>query len=97
MIEKVEGIVISEVAYGESSKIINIFTRSFGIVGIICKGAKSMKSRLRAVTTKFTYGYFNIYYKKDKLSTLVSVDIINPLKNIIEDLTLISYLTYLTD
>ena len=97
MIEKVEGIVISEVAYGESSKIINIFTRSFGIVGIICKGAKSIKSRLRAVTTKFTYGYFNIYYKKDKLSNLISVDVINNLTITKQNILLMGYLNFLTE
>lgn len=97
MIEAIEGIVISEVAYGETSKIINIFTRSFGIVGIICKGAKSMKSRLRAVTTKFTYGTFNVYYKKDKLSNLISVDVINNLTNIKQNILLIGYLNFLTE
>ncbi len=97
MIETIEGIVISEVAYGETSKIINIFSRDFGIVGVICKGAKSMKSRLRAVTTRFSYGNFNLYYKKDKLSTLISVDPINNLTNIKQDIVLMGYLNYLTE
>ncbi len=97
MIETIEGIVISEIAYGETSKIINIFSRDFGIVGIICKGAKSMKSRLRAVTTRFSYGNFNLYYKKDKLSTLISVDPINNLTNIKQDIILMGYLNYLTE
>lgn len=97
MIEAIEGIVISEVAYGETSKIINIFAKEYGIVGIICKGAKSMKSRLRAVTTRFTYGTFNVYYKKDKLSTLITVDTINNLSHIKQDIILIGYINYLTE
>lgn len=97
MIEEIEGIVISEIAYGETSKIINVFAKKYGIVGIICKGAKSMKSRLRAVTTKFTYGVFNVYYKKDKLSTLITVDPINNLSNIKQDILLMGYINYITE
>jgi len=97
MIEAIEGVVISEIAYGETSKIINVFAKDYGIVGIICKGAKSMKSRLRAVTTRFTYGTFNIYYKKDKLSTLITVDTINNLSNIKQDILLMGYINYLTE
>ena len=97
MLSKVEGIVLSETPYGETSKIINVYTKEYGLIGIMCKGAMGIKSRIRSVTQKLTYGIFNIYYKKDKLSTLVSVDIINPLKNIKEDITLISYASYISE
>lgn len=97
MLSEVEGIVLNVTPYGETSKIINVYTKEYGIIGIMCKGAMGIKSKLRSVTQKFTYGKFNIYYKKDKLSTLVSVDIINPLKNILSDILLISYTSYLSD
>ena len=97
MLEEVEGIILSETPYGETSKIINVFTKNHGVIGIMCKGAMGIKSKLRSVTTKFTYGLFNIYYKNDKLSTLVSVDIINPLKNIKSDILLISYVSYISE
>ena len=64
---------------------------------MMCKGAKSMKSPLRSVTQSFTYGIFNIYYKENKLSTLVSVDPITNFTNIRQDLTLISFVTYLSE
>ena len=35
MIEKIEGIIISEQVYGETSKIINILTPDKGIIGVI--------------------------------------------------------------
>ena len=97
MISEVEGIILSETPYGETSKIINVFTKEYGVIGIMCKGAMGIKSKLRSTTTKLTYGKFNIYYKKDKLSTLVSVDIINYLKNIKSDILLISYASYLCE
>lgn len=97
MLTNVEGIILSVTPFGETSKIINVFTKDYGVIGIMCKGAMGIKSKLRSVTQNLTYGNFNIYYKKDKLSTLVSVDIINPLKKIKEDILLISYASYLSD
>lgn len=97
MLIEVEGFILKETAYGESSKIINVLTKEKGLIGIICKGAKSMKSKLRSCTQMFTYGIFNLYYKENKLSTLVSVDVINPLKNIRQDLLKVSFITYLSE
>ncbi len=97
MIKKVEGIVISEVAYGETSKIINVFTKEYGIIGVIAKGAKSLKSKLRNYTVPFTYGYFHIYYKEEKLSTLIECEIIDELKTLKTDIVLMSYLNYLIE
>ena len=50
MLTEVEGIVISETNYQETSKIINILTAG-GIVSAIVKGAKSLKSPLRVPTS----------------------------------------------
>lgn len=97
MISKLEGIIISETAYGETSKIINILTKEEGLIGVMCKGAKSLKNPLRAKTLKFTYAYFHIKYKKDKLSILLDVEIIDRLKNIHENIEKISYMTYISE
>ncbi len=96
MIRKIEGIVVREQKYSETSKIIDIITEE-GIVGIMAKGSRTMKSELRSVTNKLVYGDFNIYYKKDKLSTLISVDVSNNFKNIKKDITKISYASFLLD
>lgn len=97
MIEKVEGIVINEKAYGETSKIIKVITKEYGIIGIIAKGARTLKSEFRVSTAKLSYAYFNIIYKEGKLSTLVSADIINPFKSIIKDINKISYAVYILE
>lgn len=97
MLEKIEGIVISEQAYGETSKIINILTPDRGLVGVMAKGAKKLKSDLRNVSGKLNYGYFDLYYKPDKLSTLVSADIKNSFKNIRKDIKKISYASFLLE
>lgn len=97
MISKFEGIVISTTTYGENSSIINILTKNHGLVGVMCKGSKSLKNPLRIKTQKFTYGYFYLTYNENKLSKLNDVDIIDNFNTIKTDLTLISYLSYLTE
>lgn len=97
MIKKVEGIIINESPFGDTSKIIQLFTKEYGIIGVMCKGVKSMKSRLRALTIKFTYGSFYLYYKEDKLSILKDVDVLDDFKIIKNDILLISYLNYVTE
>lgn len=96
MYKEIEGIVISEQDYKESSKIVKIITKD-GIISVIAKGARKLKSDLRNNTTKLSYGIFNIYYKENNLSTLVSVDIINYFKNIKKDIVKISYSSYLLE
>ena len=97
MLTKVEGIILKESPYSNTSKIVNLYTKEYGLIHLLCKGAKTIKSKLRPYTVKFTYGYFDIIYKPDKLSTLVDGDIINNLTNIKSDITSISYLSYMAE
>lgn len=97
MVKDVTGIVLKERDYGESSKILDVFTKEYGLIGVISKGSKKMKSNLSGVSTRLTYGVFHIYYKEDKLSTLTGVDVINPLINIKNDIINIGFATYLSE
>ena len=96
-IESIEGIVISETNYSESSKILNVLTSKYGQIGIISKGCRNMKSKLRGVSRKLIYGTFNIYYKENGLSTLISVDVINSFSKTLMDLEKISYASFIID
>lgn len=97
MIKKIEGIIISEVDYKENSKIINILSPTHGIIGILAKGTKKIKSNISGVTSKLTYGYFHINYKENNLSTLIEVDIIDIFKKIRTNIDLISYASYILE
>ena len=94
---KVKGIIISDTNYSESSKILNVLTKEYGLIGIIAKGCRNLKSKLRSVSTKLTYGYFYINYKENSLSTLLEVDVLNDFKTIKTNLTKIGYALYLVD
>ena len=97
MTEKVTGIVISEADYGETSKILNLLTVEKGLVGVISKGCRSVKSPLCSVSQKLTYGCFHVYYKEGKLSILKSVDVINTFSLIRKDIVKISYAALILD
>ncbi len=82
---KVKGIVVGEQDYLESSKILKIFTEDRGIISVISKGCKKPKSPFKEASSSLIYANFDISYKKDGLSTLVGVDIIEIFKNILMD------------
>ena len=95
MIEKVDGIVVRETPYKDTSKIIEVFTKEYGIISIIAKGAKRIKSPLFTGTTYLSYSSFCV--SKKNISTLRSVDTIFSFKNILKDISLLSSASYLVE
>lgn len=93
----VEGIVLKETLYSETSKVIQVLTKEYGLIGIMAKGASSIKSPLRSLTIPFLYGKFSIIYKKDKLSVLKSGNIIKLYGSSTKDLKLYAYISYLSE
>lgn len=96
-IESFNGLVLSETNYGESSKILNVLTKEYGLIGIMSKGCRNVKSKLRGVSRKLIYGKFHVYYKENGLSVLIGVDLINSFTNIIMDLEKVSYAAFMID
>ena len=97
MQKKVEGIVISTVDYKESSKIINVFTKENGIIGVIAKGSKNLKNKLHTTTSILSYGLFYLNYIENKVSSLKEVDIIDYFKEIRKDIYKTNYSLFLLE
>ena len=97
MLVKTKGIILSETNYSETSKILNVLTCDYGLIGMLAKGARNIKSKLRGVTNKMIYGEFTINYKENSLSTINEVSVINSFKNINFDLKKASYSFYIMD
>ena len=93
----VDGIVLQDTNYGESSKILNVLTKEYGLIGVMSKSCRGVKSKLRGVSRNLVYGTFHIYYKENGLSTLIGVDVKNGFLNILQDLSTISYASYILD
>ena len=83
MLKTIKGYVIQATDYKENSKILNILTED-GIVGVISKGCKNLKSNLRLISQKLVYAEYVIYYKEKGLSTLKEGTIINNFDNYYE-------------
>ena len=70
-IVKTEGIVIGETNYSESSKILKVLTKDYGLISIMSKGCRNLKSKLRVVNSKLVYATFHFNYKENGISTLI--------------------------
>lgn len=94
---KTKGIVLSETPYSETSKILNVLTDEYGLIGMISKGSRNVKNKLRGVSNKMNYGEYTINYKEKGLSTLIEGTTINSFKNIYTDMKKAMYAFYLMD
>ncbi len=96
---KTQGIVIKQSDFGESNRIITIFTKEYGIIKAVVYGAKSIKSKKGAACQFLTYADFILSSKNSELMTVQSVDVIEsfyPLREDIEKLSLCVYFADLT-
>lgn len=96
MLQKCEGIVIRTTDYGETNKVVTLYTREWGKVGVMARGAKKPNSRLAAVTQLFTYGYF-LMQKGSGLGSLQQGEMISSMRSIREDIFLTAHASYIVD
>lgn len=94
---KTKGIILSETPFQESSKILNILTEDYGLIGVLSKGCKTMKSKLRSLSNKMIYAEFVLSYKENKLSILTDGEILDSYKSIYTDFKKASYSFYIID
>lgn len=96
MIYKVEGIIIRCVDYGEGNKILTLFTKEMGKIGVMAKGAKKTKSRLSAVSQLFSHGYF-VFYHGGGLGSLTSGDVIDSFRILHQDIIKTGWAAYIVE
>lgn len=96
MFHKCEGIVIRTTQYGETNKIVTLYTREWGKVGVMARGAKKPKSRLASITQPFTYGYFLIQ-KTSGIGGLEQGEAISSMRGIKEDIFKTAYAAYILE
>jgi DNA repair protein RecO (recombination protein O) len=96
MLIKAEGIVIRTTDYGETNKIVTLYTREQGKVGVMARGAKKPRSKLAASGQLLTYGQY-LYTIGKGLGTLQQGDIENPFRYIKADIFKMAYATYIVD
>lgn len=88
MEEKAEGIVISSVSYGESDKILNVFTPDKGVISAKIKGVKKAGAKLKFAQEPFCFAEF-IFTKKGEYRTIIGASLIDtfyPIRQSVESL-----------
>lgn len=96
MLTKWEGIVIRTMPYGESHKIVTLFTEEAGKMTVMARGAKKTRSKLAAVTQPFTYGAFLIQSGRG-MGTLSQGEPIESMRFIRENLEATAYASYVVE
>lgn len=61
-----DGLVLRESEYGENDKLIVVLTAELGLITLIAKGARSMRSKTMPLCHRFTYSNFEYYQKNDR-------------------------------
>lgn len=96
MINRYEGIVIRTTDYGESNKIVVIYSREAGKIAGMARGAKKPNNRLTSASQLFTYGYFVIYRGRG-LGTIQQADMVPTFRSIREDIFKTAYASYIVE
>lgn len=96
LLYKIEGIIIRTVDYGESNKIVTIYTKEMGKIAVMARGAKKPKSRLSSISQLFNYGQFLIQ-KGSGLGVLNQGELLNSFKGIRSDIFQTAYAAYMVE
>ncbi|HHY72978.1 MAG TPA: DNA repair protein RecO [Bacillus bacterium] len=96
MLRKVEGIIIRTNDYGETNKIVTLFTREMGKIGVMARGAKKTQSRLTSVSQLFIHGHFLVQIGAG-LGTMQQGEMISSFRALREDLYKAAYAAYIVE
>ena len=73
----IKGIVLREVDYGESSKMLTVFSGDHGIIRVSGRGVRKVKSKLRSFSQIFSFCEMDLYKNKGDVYTLTGGRIID--------------------
>ncbi|MBT3601982.1 MAG: DNA repair protein RecO [Candidatus Latescibacteria bacterium] len=77
MIVQTEGLVLRNFRMSESSKVVIVYTRNFGKVRLVAKGARRPKSKFGASLEPLTWGRYMFYKRENRdIQTLSEGDIV---------------------
>jgi DNA repair protein RecO (recombination protein O) len=93
---KAQAIVLRRISFGETDRILTLFTREYGKLSAIAKGARRSTSRLAAATEPFTASRMLLAVGQN-LDVLTQGEVRVPFHEIRADLTRISYASYFTE
>lgn len=93
---KTEGIVLSEIRFKDTSKILNIYTKDLGKIPVMAKGAYKANSKLMGSTQVFSYNEY-ILKKGQTFYYLNQGNIIEPFYSMRENIERFVYGSYVLE
>jgi len=82
-----EGIILNSLRYGDSSKILKVFSKDYGKISLIAKGAYSKKNKFGASIEPTTISNLTYYHKANReLQQLTESNFIYKYKNLFNDI-----------
>ena len=87
-ITKTEAIVLKSLKFGDTSKIVTLYTKDYGKIKVIAKGIRKPKSRLAGTQETFFHIHI-VFYKKvtTEIYLLSQAEIIRPFQKLTKDLS----------
>ncbi|MFD1066368.1 DNA repair protein RecO [Oceanobacillus locisalsi] len=96
MLEQIDGMVLKTKDYGETHKLVTIYSGKVGKFQALAKGAKKPKSRMAAVTQPFVFTRFFVYMGSG-LSTIQQGELLHSHRTIREDFVKTAYCSYVAE
>lgn len=91
------GIVVRRQRYKERDALVTILTRDYGFKTFLVRGTQTAKSKISGSVITFSYGEYSGIIKEDGLSYLNSASDIKQFDEIVQDIELNAYATFLFD
>ena len=94
---KTKGLILRQSDFGETNRILTIFTKDFGIIKAVCYGAKSIRNKNSAATQVMTYADFVLANTNKDLMSVQNAEIIESFFGVKEDIVKLSLCVYFAD
>jgi DNA repair protein RecO (recombination protein O) len=75
-VQRAEAVVLRSIRYGESDRILHLFTKERGRVGAIAKGARKTRSRFGARLEPFSHVDVQLHEGRGELATVTGADLV---------------------
>ena len=72
----VDGIVLRTADFGESSRMLTVFTGEYGLISVRARGVRKAKSKLASCTQLFCYSRFELCKKSGEVYTLTGGNVL---------------------
>jgi DNA repair protein RecO (recombination protein O) len=92
VLARCEGVVLKTYALGDTSRIAVLYTREFGMLKAVAKGARKTPSRFGVALEPLTYGRYHVYHRPDRdLQLLSQAEAVTPYGAQLEDLARLTH------